>query len=386
MSGETISVRIESGKGLKKANELFCLIKLGKEQRRSRDTKRKDGLFSWDELFQMKLESADDKVLVVEIVRHSIMKKHCLGQVSVDLNELKTDGPIWYPVTKKKDVTPVQRGELQITIDGLKKAKGKQLDLAAIEKEMGIDLSIPVSPHSTFDPTKHLDELKPGEARIKAGENDAGTLQLSSITLETGVIKYSFTKDSVIFDLILPRKLNWTKTYNQNPYCRANLAGIDSLKLRPCHRLQVTFETTDNSDIAVIHVEAKAISDENKNLISIKAVAKIEKARIEKVINEDELYEAPPQFIEGELLDAAQKGLPDKVRIFLDRGDDVNVKNENEETPLHKAVTNGNLEVIKMLIESGAEPMQVDKFGDSPVTLAEKYFKTELIPLLRTYQ
>jgi len=75
---EPISVRIGTGKGLKHANELYCLIKLGKEQRRSRDAKKsRDGTFAWDELFQLKMEG--DKTLLVEVWKHSVVKKKMLG-------------------------------------------------------------------------------------------------------------------------------------------------------------------------------------------------------------------------------------------------------------------------------------------------------------------
>jgi len=309
-----------------------------------------------------------------------------LGLISVDLANLKQEGPTFHPLIKKKDKEPRDRGEVQLTIEGVKKHK-KALNISEIEKEMGIDLSIPSAAHSSFDPSNHLNEINKGNARIRAGENDAGTIEFQSVSLEIGVVKFSWAKDSVTFDLWIPRKFTWTRVYTQHAYCRGSLQGIEKLKLRPLHRLRVSFvDDSSDSEVAIGTVEGKAINEEDKNVISVKIVFKIEKAQVKKLIDEDDFYEKPTEYPEGELLDACQKGLPDKVKLCLDRWDDVNVKNENDETPLHKAVTNGNVELIKLLVERGAEPKTVDKFGSSPIDIAEKYFKNELIPILRTYQ
>jgi len=381
---EPISVRIGSGKGLKKYNELYCVIKLGKEHRRTRDSKKsRDGTFAWDELFQMKLEA--DKSLIVEVWRHSVVKKKCLGQILIDLGNLKQEGPTFHPLSKKKDKEPRDRGEIQLTIEGVKKHK-KALNISEIEKEMGIDLSIPSSPHSSFDPSNHLNEINKGEARIRAADIDAGTFTNLNLSLSIGVVEFSWTKGDASFDLWIPRTFNWTRVYTQHAYCRARLQGVERLKLRPLHRVRVSFVDDSSGDVAVGTLEGKAINEEDKNVASIKAVFKIEKAQVKKLIDEDDVYEKPTEYPEGELLDACQKGLPDKVKMCLDRWDDVNVKNENDETPLHKAVTSGNVDIIKMLVERGAEPNTLDKFGASPIDVAEKYFKPDLIPMLRTYQ
>jgi ankyrin repeat protein len=309
-----------------------------------------------------------------------------LGQISVDLGNLKQEGPTFHPLSKKKDKEPRDRGEVQLTIEGVKKQK-KALNISEIEKEMGIDLSIQSSPHSSFDPSNHLNEINQGNARIRAGEVDAGTFALQPLSLEIGVVKFSWTKDSATFDLWVPRSFSWTRVYTQHAYCRGSLQGITKFNLRPLHRLRVSFaDDSNDGGVAIGTVEGKAINEEDKNVVSVKAVFKVEKAQVKKLIDEDDVYEKPTEYPEGELLDACQKGLPDKVKMCLNRWDDVNVKNENDETPLHKAVTNGNLDIIKLLVERGAEPRTVDKFGSSPIDIAEKYFKNDLIPILRTYQ
>jgi len=48
----------------------------------------------------------------------------------------------------------------------------------------------------------------------------------------------------------------------------------------------------------------------------------------------------------------------------------VNALNYFKQTPLFKAVYNGDLKVCKILIENGADPMVLDVFGNSPLSIA----------------
>jgi len=138
-------------------------------------------------------------------------------------------------------------------------------------------------------------------------------------------------------------------------------------------------------DLGVAQLEGKCISDDTKSAQPLKAIFKASKSNASDIVKKDTQYESL-NFDERELLDVSFKAIPEKVKACLDRWDDVNYQNEALETPLHRAVTNGSQEVIMMLVERGADPRMADKFGSTPVDLAEKYFKKDLVPLLRTYQ
>jgi ankyrin repeat protein len=63
----------------------------------------------------------------------------------------------------------------------------------------------------------------------------------------------------------------------------------------------------------------------------------------------------------------------------------VNEGDENQETALHKAVTRGNEQIIQALVDAGADPRQVNKWGQSATDIAAK-FRPELVSILHSYQ
>ena len=54
---------------------------------------------------------------------------------------------------------------------------------------------------------------------------------------------------------------------------------------------------------------------------------------------------------------------------------DINLKNNNKETPLHIAAKNGNLTIVKFLIEAGAKISEKNNFSETPLKIAflERY-------------
>lgn len=52
-------------------------------------------------------------------------------------------------------------------------------------------------------------------------------------------------------------------------------------------------------------------------------------------------------------------------------GIDLNAPGEFDQTPLHKAVIVGNLDIIKLLINAGADPLMVDEKNQSPLDYAK---------------
>ena len=56
---------------------------------------------------------------------------------------------------------------------------------------------------------------------------------------------------------------------------------------------------------------------------------------------------------------AAWGGNKDVVRLLLERGADIGVRDEGQGTPLHNAAKGGNKDVARLLLERGAESMRV---------------------------
>jgi len=68
---------------------------------------------------------------------------------------------------------------------------------------------------------------------------------------------------------------------------------------------------------------------------------------------------------------AAQNGHADVVKVLLEHGADVNAKGENKITPLHLAAQNGHVNVVKVLLRHGANVDAKDKkYGLTPLDVA----------------
>lgn len=79
----------------------------------------------------------------------------------------------------------------------------------------------------------------------------------------------------------------------------------------------------------------------------------------------DDNYNTPLHFA---ILNGAYYSVCELLKISTI---DMNAPGEFEQTPLHKAVIVGNLDLIKLLINSGADPLMVDEKNQSPLDYAK---------------
>ncbi len=80
-----------------------------------------------------------------------------------------------------------------------------------------------------------------------------------------------------------------------------------------------------------------------------------------------------------ELFDAIEENpAPKKIREVIEAGVDVNVRVEEDCTPLIAAVIIGNFDLVKLLVELGADANLWDKYGD-PALFYAKYCKLQEI-------
>ena len=95
------------------------------------------------------------------------------------------------------------------------------------------------------------------------------------------------------------------------------------------------------------------------------------------IIKAKELLEVAPELTKHKdnggyhaLHEAALKGHLDIVKLLIDHGAEVNVRAENGDTPLHDASENGHLSVVKLLLERGADPKIENADGLTPVDVS----------------
>ena len=67
------------------------------------------------------------------------------------------------------------------------------------------------------------------------------------------------------------------------------------------------------------------------------------------------------------------------MEALVEHGADVNAKNNDGCTPLHRACFEGNTDVVKYLVEHGADMNAKDEKGDSPFGLAAEVRRTEIV-------
>ena len=67
---------------------------------------------------------------------------------------------------------------------------------------------------------------------------------------------------------------------------------------------------------------------------------------------------------------AAKKGRTDIVKLLIEAGANVNVTNKNGSTPLHIAADHGHTEIVKLLIEKEANVNMANKYGLTPLYFA----------------
>lgn len=84
------------------------------------------------------------------------------------------------------------------------------------------------------------------------------------------------------------------------------------------------------------------------------------------------------------LIMAAKNGQTNLVRMLLDRGADVNLRDrETEVTPLIVAAQQGHLQVVEVLLQKGADVSARDKNGKTALSEALRYQHDDVAKLLK---
>lgn len=80
---------------------------------------------------------------------------------------------------------------------------------------------------------------------------------------------------------------------------------------------------------------------------------------------------------------ASQHGQSDCVRLLIEKGADVNLKDRENWTPLHLASACGHLDCIQLLLDNGADKTLINDRGESAFDLAKN---DEIRAFIDTYE
>eukprot|EP00404_Azadinium_spinosum_P056961 CAMPEP_0180779282 /NCGR_PEP_ID=MMETSP1038_2-20121128/46299_1 /TAXON_ID=632150 /ORGANISM="Azadinium spinosum, Strain 3D9" /LENGTH=259 /DNA_ID=CAMNT_0022814557 /DNA_START=97 /DNA_END=874 /DNA_ORIENTATION=+ len=74
------------------------------------------------------------------------------------------------------------------------------------------------------------------------------------------------------------------------------------------------------------------------------------------------------------------------MKILIESGADVNMKDPDGDTALHAAAVHGRLESVKLLVQAGADTAAANVQGQTPLRLAEVEGHAQIVEYLKTFE
>jgi len=100
-------------------------------------------------------------------------------------------------------------------------------------------------------------------------------------------------------------------------------------------------------------------------------VEKVQESTRHKRYRRSDSEDESKKFLNIDLLSATIKNKLEKVKQYLEKCADINVIDaNNNNTPLHYAVKNNNEEIVKLLLQRGAKVNIRNDKGETPLDLA----------------
>jgi len=133
----------------------------------------------------------------------------------------------------------------------------------------------------------------------------------------------------------------------------------------------------------LINTKGPSVLDRNGNTPLVWAVSN-NKLNVVRVMVEQYLIPLNVQNFDGEtaISIAVSSGQYETVKYLIERGANLNLSNCRCESPLHHGVVIGNLEISRLLVENGSYLDAEDECGDTPLHFAVREDKTEIVDFL----
>jgi ankyrin repeat protein len=238
------------------------------------------------------------------------------------------------------------------------------------------------------------------DPRVK-DEGDNTPLHLASI----------FRHDEII-DLLIRHKadVNMLNTSGQAPLCLASLYGNpESIKLLQANGAEKDVRDADGNTplhIAVLYRHPENLDEILKVNPDINTINKEGYTPLHLAVRRPDNEKAIGHLLQkgadvnitdptgrNALLVSVGSNQKEYIRLLVSKGIDINSQDEDGNTALHYPLSNVlrdkrylpySTEIVKILVEEGADPHIKNKEGKSPMDLAEESGENELISLLKS--
>lgn len=115
----------------------------------------------------------------------------------------------------------------------------------------------------------------------------------------------------------------------------------------------------------------------------VTAASKGSNAKLKKILAEGANINGHiGKYGETALMLAVRNGHTDTVELLINKGADIEAKDEDGQTPLMFEAAWGDIETVKLLIDKGAAIEARDDDGNTPLMQAAKQYRTEIVKLL----
>jgi ankyrin repeat protein len=207
--------------------------------------------------------------------------------------------------------------------------------------------------------------LKTGENSLEATSSDKKSsfrTTVKAVTGETTLVEISFYDDSRFLEYVKQGNVPMLETaIKKDPALISNQSG--TLVTSP---LEVAI-VNSQPEVAKLFLEKGASYTSPKNIYPLHKAA---------------MFAAPAKSGKNKKrMPAADSAL---VELFLNKGCDVNEKDDVGNTPLHCAAQYGKSDLVIFLVEKGADINVKNTFGDTPLKLAENKGYITIIEYLKT--
>jgi serine/threonine protein kinase len=147
---------------------------------------------------------------------------------------------------------------------------------------------------------------------------------------------------------------------------------------RECQLTQVNHPITQHLNSSSTSITVIELSDDTEQT---RSTPQNHQVIVTKGDNSKPIF--PSHLIGVSLYSVAEKGDVEAVKILLAFGADVNVKDQNNgRTPMSYAAGNGHSDVVKLLLQAGAEVDLPDEDGRTPMSYAAKNGHSHLVTSL----